>query len=70
MGSFHPATMPLLSRGQYPRELQAWTLVPVMMGLIEGSVAGVLVKIGFAPLVATGELTETSLDVAVAGAPR
>lgn len=66
MGSFQPATMPILSRGQFLREMQAWSLLPVMLGLIEGSVAGVLVKIGFAPLVAAGDLSKTSLDIAVA----
>jgi len=66
ISSYRPATMPILSRGQYPRELQAWTLLPIMLGLVEGSVTSVLVKLGFDDLVATGAVSSGSLDAAVA----
>ena len=36
--------MPFLSRALYARELPAWALLPVMTGVLEGGVVGVIVK--------------------------
>jgi hypothetical protein len=47
LGSFHPGSMPLLCRASYRRELVAWMFLPVMLGAVEGGVAGVLAKIVF-----------------------
>ena len=41
--SFQPASMPYLSRALYTRELPAWALLPVMTGVLEGGVVGVIV---------------------------
>ncbi len=42
--SFLPESMPYLSRAIYARELPAWALLPVMTGVLEGGVVGVIVK--------------------------
>ncbi|MDG2200738.1 MAG: hypothetical protein P8K80_06110 [Phycisphaerales bacterium] len=42
--SFLPSSMPYLSRAIYARELPAWALLPVMTGVLEGGVVGVIVK--------------------------
>ena len=42
--SFHPASMPYLTRALYTRELPAWGLLPVMTGILEGGVVGVIIK--------------------------
>jgi MFS family permease len=65
--SFHPASMPRLSRAHYQRELAAWSLLPLMLGAVEGGVVGVLAKSIFA-----GSVTASTLNFAVAilsGAP-
>ncbi len=65
--SFHPASMPRLSRGHYRRELVVWSLLPVALGAAEGGVAGVLAKSAF-----EGTVRPATLSLAVAvlqGAP-
>ncbi len=65
--SFHPASMPRLSRGHYRRELIVWSLLPVALGAAEGGVAGVLAKSAF-----EGTVRPATLSLAVAvlqGAP-
>ena len=42
--SFLPESMPYLSRAIYARELPAWALLPVMTGVLEGGVVGVIVN--------------------------
>lgn len=59
--------MPLLSRAAYRRELAAWSLLPVMVGVVEGGVTGVIAKNVF-----EGVAPEPMLNLAVAvlaGAP-
>jgi len=59
--------MPLLSRAAYRRELAAWSLLPVMVGVVEGGVTGVLAKNIF-----DGVVPDAMLNLAVAilaGAP-
>ncbi len=59
--------MPLLSRAAYRRELAAWSLLPVMAGVVEGGVTGVIVKNVFEGVAPTATL---NLAVAVlSGAP-
>ena len=41
--SFMPRSMPYMSRALYARELPAWALLPVMTGVLEGGVVGVIV---------------------------
>lgn len=66
-GSFHPAAVPTLSRGHYRRELTAWLLLPVMMGVVEGGVVAVIAKNAFAGVVPDNVL---NLFVAIlSGAP-
>lgn len=36
--------MPLFTRVAYQRELVAWSLLPIMMGAVEGAVTGVIIK--------------------------
>ena len=36
--------MPYLTRALYTRELPAWGLLPVMTGILEGGVVGVIIK--------------------------
>ncbi|MDG2200638.1 MAG: MFS transporter, partial [Phycisphaerales bacterium] len=43
-GSFLPSSMPYLTRASYARELPAWALLPVMTGILEGGVVGVIVQ--------------------------
>ena len=65
--SFHPASMPRLSRGHYRRELAVWSLLPVALGAVEGGVTGVLAKNAF-----EGTVGPVALSLAVAvlqGAP-
>ena len=65
--SFHPASMPRLSRGHYRRELVVWLLLPVALGAAEGGVVGVLAKSAF-----EGTVRPATLSLAVAvlqGAP-
>ncbi|MCP3905840.1 MAG: MFS transporter [Planctomycetes bacterium] len=67
IGSFHPAAMPRLSRAHYRREILAWTLLPIMIGAVEGGVVSVIAKNMFAGQVPNGWL---NASVAVlAGAP-
>ncbi len=40
--------VPRLARMQFRREFLAWLLLPVMLGMVEGGVAGVLANIAFA----------------------
>ena len=56
IGSFHPASVPLMSRLQYRRELVAWMFLPAMLGVVEGGVVGVLAKFAFDGVVATRTL--------------
>jgi len=51
LGSFHPAAVPALSRGHYRRELTAWMLLPIMMGVVEGGLVAVIAKNAFAGVV-------------------
>lgn len=65
--SFHPNAMPQLSRGHYRRELTVSALLPVMMGVVEGTVVGVMVRNAF-----DGSVPDKGLNFAVAvlaGAP-
>ena len=65
--SFRPAAMPVMSRANYRRELAAWIFLPVMLGAVEGSVAGVLAINAF-----KGTVPEWLLNISVAvctGAP-
>ena len=67
VASFHPASMPALSRGHYRLELLVWSLLPIAMGAVEGGVTGVIAKNAFA-----GHVDEARLNLAVAilaGAP-
>lgn len=59
--------LPFMIRGHYRRELRAWSLLAIALGAVEGGVAGVLVKNGFA-----GHVPSLWLNTAVAlvtGAP-
>lgn len=59
--------MPRLSRGHYRRELTAWAFLPVMMGVVEGGMVGVIAKNAF-----EGRVEPHLLNFAVAalaGAP-
>jgi len=47
IGSFHPASMPQLSRAHYRREIIAWPFLAVMLSTVAGGVTGVLAKLGF-----------------------
>ena len=67
ISSFHPASMPLMTRGHYRRELLAWSLLPVALGAVEGGVTGVIAKNAF-----EGTVSPTTLNLTVAvlqGAP-
>ena len=67
ISSYHPSTMPLMSRSHYRRELVVWSLLPIMLGAVEGGVTGVLAKHIFA-----GVVDPRGLNLAVAvltGAP-
>lgn len=43
-GAYHPRSFPRMSRAGYRRELAAWSLLPVMVAVVEGGVTGVIVK--------------------------
>ena len=45
--SFHPATLPPMLRRTYGRELVSWTLLPLMLGAIEGGTIAIVVKKAF-----------------------
>jgi MFS family permease len=67
IGAFHPASVPRLSRAHYRREMFAWTLLPVMIGAVEGVGVSVIAKNLFA-----GQVANAWLNAAVAvlaGAP-
>ena len=64
--SFHPRSMPPMVRANYRRELVASSLLPFALTIFEGGVLGVLIRNGFEPLVATGDLSRTALNYAVA----
>lgn len=67
VASFHPVAFPRLSRASYRRELAAWSFLSLMLGVVEGGVAGVLAKHIF-----TGSVAPSILNLAVAilsGAP-
>ena len=59
--------MPMMARGHYRRELAAWLFIPAMMGTIEGSVIGVLVKCAYEGVVSPGALN--AVVAVLAGAP-
>lgn len=56
-----PSSMPWRTRALYARELPAWGLLPLMTGVIEGGVAGVIVKKVYA-----GVVTDDLLNLVVA----
>ena len=67
VASFHPRAQPYMLRANYARELAAWSVLPLMLGTVEGGIVGVLVKTYFA-----GTVTPATLNMAVAivaGAP-
>ena len=39
-----PASMPLRYRQTYKQELIAWSLLPFMLGMLEGGVVGIMAK--------------------------
>lgn len=59
--------MPQLTRAHYQRELGAWALLPIMVGVVEGGIVSMMAKIAFEK-----HVTEVWLNFAVAvlaGAP-
>ncbi|MFK7961052.1 MAG: MFS transporter [Phycisphaerales bacterium] len=56
LSGWHPASMPVLSRIHYRRELSAWLFLSVLIGAIEGGVVGVIAKTGFEGVVPTRTL--------------
>jgi len=67
VASFHPKTQPYMLRANYARELAAWSVLPLMLGVVEGGVVAVLAKTYFAGTVSPSTLNMT---VAIlAGAP-
>ena len=67
VASFYPRTQPYMLRANYARELAAWSVLPLMLGVVEGGVVGVLAKTYFA-----GTVTPSTLNMTVAllaGAP-
>lgn len=56
LASFHPASMPPLSRAHYRREVISWTLIPVAVGAVEGGVTGIIAKYAFAGTVPAATL--------------
>lgn len=61
LGAYHPNSLPRMSRAGYRRELAAWSLLPVMVAVVEGGVTGVIVK-----NVYTGTASPLMLNIAVA----
>lgn len=59
--SFMPGAMPLMSRGNYARELSAIFFLPWMLAVVEGGVIGVIAKVAF-----EGVVPATALNFAVA----
>ncbi len=59
--SFLPGAMPMMSRGNYARELSAIFFLPWMLTVIEGGVIGVVAKVAF-----EGVVAPTLLNYAVA----
>lgn len=58
---FRPRPIPLMARPSYRRELLAWSLLPVMMGALEGGVVGTIATRAF-----VGVASQASIDLAVA----
>ena len=59
--SFHPGSMPRMTRGNYRREMAAAIFLPWVIAAVEGGVAGVIVKKYF-----TGEVARGPVDLGVA----
>ena len=56
-----PQPIPLMARPSYRREFLAWSLLPVMMGALEGGVVGTIATRAF-----VGVASQASIDLAVA----
>lgn len=61
LGSFHPASLPPVTRRNYANELKGTALLSVGRAVIEGSVLGIIVKLAY-----TGFVGEAMLNKAVA----
>ena len=60
IGWIHPGTVPLMARQSYRMELVAWSMLPVMMGAIEGGVVGTIATRAFA-----GSASNDAIELAV-----
>jgi hypothetical protein len=65
LASFHPVTVPAISRANYRRELMYTFLFSTMLAVVEGGILGVLVKNAYEGVVSEGWLAAV---VAVLGA--
>ncbi|MCH2135088.1 MAG: MFS transporter [Phycisphaerales bacterium] len=60
IGRLHPRSIPLMARPSYRREVVAWSLLPIMLGAVEGGVVGTIATRAF-----VGVASESAIDLAV-----
>lgn len=59
--NYLPSSVPLRSRRAYARELAAWSLLPLMLGMLEGGVVGIIAKKSF-----DGQVSAELLNIVIA----